>query len=264
MKAAAAPLAALTGGIAATIVVCLALGTDQWEVWEIVRTAVPPAIAVGVVGAGALWLLRGRSIGVQAAAVALVPVLAVAVGAWAAARAMFISSHDRHGLAVVLVAAGTIGVVFALLLGRRVGEGSRALGDVARRIGAGDGPGDIAVPATGELAYLAREIELMAAELDATRKSEQALDASRRELVAWVSHDLRTPLAGIRAIAEALEDGVAEDRATIDRYHRIVRVEADRLAALVDDLFPDPVGCTEARARARIVGRPRLRRAGRC
>ena len=48
---------------------------------------------------------------------------------------------------------------------------------------------------------------------------ERALESSRRELVAWVSHDLRTPLAGLRAMAEALEDGVVADPPTIRRYH---------------------------------------------
>src|SRR6202022_2422541 len=64
-----------------------------------------------------------------------------------------------------------------------------------------------------------------------------ALESSRRELVAWVSHDLRTPLAGIRAMVEALEDGVVDDDETVARYHRTMRQEADRLSGLVDDLF---------------------------
>jgi signal transduction histidine kinase len=62
-------------------------------------------------------------------------------------------------------------------------------------------------------------------------------EAGRRELVAWVSHDLRTPLAGVRALAEALEDRVVTDPAAVADYHRRIRVEADRMSALVDDLF---------------------------
>jgi signal transduction histidine kinase len=62
-------------------------------------------------------------------------------------------------------------------------------------------------------------------------------EASRRDLVAWVSHDLRTPLAGLRAMAEALEDGVVADPATTAVYHRRIRIETDRMSALVDDLF---------------------------
>jgi signal transduction histidine kinase len=59
----------------------------------------------------------------------------------------------------------------------------------------------------------------MAAQLDAASKRERSLEGARRELVAWVSHDLRTPLAGIRAMAEALEDGVVADDESVRRYH---------------------------------------------
>ncbi len=60
------------------------------------------------------------------------------------------------------------------------------------------------------------------------------MEESRRELVSWVSHDLRTPLAGLRAMTEALEDGMAEDPA---RYHLQMRHEVDRMVRMVDDLF---------------------------
>jgi signal transduction histidine kinase len=73
--------------------------------------------------------------------------------------------------------------------------------------------------------------------LDASRTRERALDASRRDLIAGVSHDLRSPIASIRAMSEALEDGVVDDDASVQRYHRAIRVESERLGALVDDLF---------------------------
>ena len=67
-----------------------------------------------------------------------------------------------------------------------------------------------------------------------SREREERLEGSRRELVSWVSHDLRTPLAGLRAMTEALEDGLAEDPA---RYHHQMRSEVDRMVRMVDDLF---------------------------
>ena len=87
---------------------------------------------------------------------------------------------------------------------------------------------------SGELQQLHAELADTARTLTESRDRERALESSRRELVAWVSHDLRTPLAGLRAMAEALEDGVA---ASPERYHKQIRIEVDRLAGMVDDLF---------------------------
>ena len=77
----------------------------------------------------------------------------------------------------------------------------------------------------------------MEARLETARRRERAVEESRRELVAWVSHDLRTPLAALRAMVEAIEDGVVSDAETIGRYHAAMRIETERLTALVDDLF---------------------------
>jgi signal transduction histidine kinase len=77
----------------------------------------------------------------------------------------------------------------------------------------------------------------LARELDDMERRLGDAESARRELVAWVSHDLRTPLAGIRAVAEALEDGVVVEAGEVRRYHRTLRALTDRLAQLVDDLF---------------------------
>ena len=120
----------------------------------------------------------------------------------------------------------------------RVEDASRALEETARRIGRGEpNPSDAPAQGPEELRRLGAELAEMEVRLAETQRRERTLEASRRELVGWVSHDLRTPLAGIRAMAEALEDGVVEDPETIERYHRRIREEADHLAALVDDLF---------------------------
>ena len=85
-----------------------------------------------------------------------------------------------------------------------------------------------------EFRRLSEELVRADARLTESRAREQQLEDARRELVSWVSHDLRTPLAGMRAMAEALEDGLAEDPA---RYHRQIRTEVDRMVRMVDDLF---------------------------
>ena len=208
------------------------------ETVELALLGAGTAAVVAAAGALVLRALRRRSIGAQVAAVAVVAVVGVGVGAWAGARAMFLSGHDLWALGVILVSAGVVAVVSALLFGRRVGAASEALVGVARRIGDGDPrPNGPAPAAPQELARLHRELELTSRRLEQARTREHALDSSRRELVAWVSHDLRTPLAGIRAIVEALEDGVVDAPDTVARYYATLRGEADRLAELVDDLF---------------------------
>jgi signal transduction histidine kinase len=152
--------------------------------------------------AGALSLrgpLRGRSVTAHIVVLLLVTVIAVLAGILGAAWEMFISQHDLHVLLIVVLVAAAVSLAVALWAGRRLAAASMWA--------------------------------------DEARERERRAEASRRELVAWVSHDLRTPLAGLRAMAEALEDGVVADTDTVDDYYRRIRVEADRMAGLVDDLF---------------------------
>ncbi len=203
---------------------------------EMLLIAAGTALAAGALGTGVLYAVRRRSVAVQAVTVALTGMAAVVVGVLVAARAMFISPHDLDVLLTVTAAAGLVGVVAAVILGHRVAGASRSLGEATRRIGTGREVGATPVAAV-ELTRLGRELDAMAARLAEAQSREQAVEASRRELVAWVSHDLRTPLAAIRAMAEALDDGVVSGPADVARYHRTILAEADRLAGLVDDLF---------------------------
>jgi signal transduction histidine kinase len=118
-----------------------------------------------------------------------------------------------------------------------VRRGSDSLAEAARGLGDGGGAAAIAKPPTDELARLADELERTAKRLDESRIHAAKLDASRRELVAWISHDLRTPLARIRAVVEALDDGVVDDPREVGAFHRSLRTETDRLSSLVDQLF---------------------------
>ncbi|GHF23217.1 MULTISPECIES: sensor histidine kinase [Streptomyces] len=192
------------------------------------------AAAAGLLGAVALRALRHRSVAVSLTVVAVVSVTAMLAGTLAVAWAMFLSSHDLTVVTTVCAMAAVVSLATALLLGRWVVARSNALTQAARSFGEG---GSFAAPggsATAELAALGRELAATSEKLARSREREQALEASRRELVAWISHDLRTPLAGLRAMSEALEDGVAEDP---QRYFRQIRTEVDRLNSMVGDLF---------------------------
>ena len=192
------------------------------------------AAAAGLLGALVLRLLRHRSVAVSLTVVAAVTVTAMLAGTLAVAQAMFLSPHDLTVVTTVVAMAAVVSLATALLLGRWVVARSRELTLAARSFGDG---GSFAAPGgagTAELVELSRELAATSAKLSASREREQALESSRRELVAWISHDLRTPLAGLRAMSEALEDGMAADPA---RYHRQIRTEVERLNGMVGDLF---------------------------
>ncbi|MFD9725089.1 sensor histidine kinase [Streptomyces sp. NPDC059072] len=192
------------------------------------------AACAGLLGAVALRLLRHRSVAVSLTVVAAVTVTAMLSGTLAVAWAMFLSPHDLSVVTLVVAMAAVVSLVTAVLLGRWVVARGRDLARAARDFGEDGSFAAPPAPATAELAAVTRELAATSARLAASRERERALESSRRELVAWISHDLRTPLAGMRAMAEALEDGVAADPA---RYHRQIRTEVERLDTMVGDLF---------------------------
>ncbi|WP_406151320.1 sensor histidine kinase [Streptomyces sp. NBC_01012] len=193
------------------------------------------AAAAGLLGALALRLLRHRPLVVSLTVVASVAVAAMLAGTLTVAWAMFLSPHDLTVVTTVVAMAAAVSLATAMLLGRWVAARSRELTLAARSFGEG---GTFAAPegqaTTAELAALTRELAATSAKLEGSRERERALERSRRELVAWISHDLRTPLTGLRAMSEALEDGMAADSG---RYLRQIRREVERMNDMVGDLF---------------------------
>jgi len=169
----------------------------------------------------------------QTAAVALVAVAAVVAGVLGTARAMFLSDHDFQVVLVVGLVAGVVALTVALAVGGAFARWSARVQEDARRVG-DELTSDPGLGGPAELRELSRELARTSERLAESRQREQELEGARRDLVSWVSHDLRTPLAGMRAMTEALEDVLAADPA---RYHRQIRAEVDRMVTLVDDLF---------------------------
>ena len=231
-----APLAVTAVGLVGGAVVAAVGGIRAGDAARLIGYSAAGAGLAGIAVSLVMLACRRASVGVQAAIAVLAPILAVALGVAWAAEQMFLMSHDLWVLWVVLFGAGSVGVIVAMVLGRRVATATRSVGAMARRLGDGSYVGGVG-RAPGELAELAAELQQTSIRLAEAREQAAVLEASRRELVAWVSHDLRTPLAGIRAMVEALKDGVVDDPDTVARYHRTMRREADRLAGLVDDLF---------------------------
>ena len=160
------------------------------------------ALAAGLAAAGGVWLLRRRIGSMVVLATVVVALLSMVAGIIAAARTMAISDHDSAVLIAVVAASAAVAGGCAYAVGRGV---SRTV--------------------TSHAAAIAKF------------EADLAVETSRRDLVAWMSHDLRTPIAGIRAMAEALEDGVVDEPATVGVYHHAIREESLRLTAMVDGLF---------------------------
>lgn len=167
------------------------------DVLHILPWAVVACVLTIALEIGVLALLRRRSVAVNITALVTVPILSVLTFVVSISGFMFTTELRWTAVTCVLIAVAVIPA--AALLGRRI-----AVAGVAA---------------------------------EADRAAERAAESSRRELVAWVSHDLRTPLAGIRAMSEALEDAVVVDPKEIADYARRINSESIRVSNMVDDLF---------------------------
>ena len=113
----------------------------------------------------------------------------------------------------------------------------REVVDAVRSINAGSLETHVPMESRDEVGELAAALNAMVHRLQVSFGREQDLENARRELVGAVSHDLRTPLASIRAMIESINDGVVSDEETIRRYLRIMQSEVENLSQLINDLF---------------------------
>ena len=195
------------------------------------------AAVFAVIGILLLKRFAGRSIGFMVAIVVAVCTLTSMAGVGVIAYRMVGTPSVRDEVLDLMAIAGLAGLTVALFVGRRLTKASRALSSAVQDVaesGVYVAP-QLTLPA--ELKNLSAELTATHERLAQARSRERALEASRRELVAWVSHDLRTPLAGLRAMAEALEDQVVVDPREVSNYHSQIRREVDRLTVMIDDLF---------------------------
>jgi signal transduction histidine kinase len=169
---------------------------------SVVVVAVVSAAATALLAGLVLSLLNLFSARPLRHAVLVPPIaaaLAMVAGVMTGVRLMVLSSHEAWIMVLVSAAAGSAAALVGTLLAARV-----------------------------------RDLEMSALDARAEKHAREQAELARRDLVAGLSHDLRTPLAGLRAMAEALEDGMADDP---DRYFKQIRAEVERLNEMVTDLF---------------------------
>jgi signal transduction histidine kinase len=192
----------------------------------VILFALVVAAATLVAGlAAALLVRRLPTLRLQLAGLALTAVLLPLAAVLLSGAVMFSSGHD---LTVLLVAgaAASAAVAGALLLAATIRRPIDRLRAASSELARGNFEARAPTVGPAEVSELARSFNEMANQL------EELFDA-RRQLVAWASHDLRTPLASIQAMLEALEDGLAEP----ERYLPAIGEQVRTLGLLVDDLF---------------------------
>ncbi len=149
---------------------------------------------------------------------------------------MVISGHDALLIAVIVLGAGGLAIVAARLIADGILRDVETIRDGLGAVGRGERDVHITTAARDELAELADAANMMIARLRAEEAMRGEADSARRNLVAAVSHDLRTPLTALRLLAEAVEDEIV-DEATRRRYLERMRTHLEALGGLIDDLF---------------------------
>jgi signal transduction histidine kinase len=227
---------AASGAVLALATARLVLGSAPAR-----ELVVPLAIAVGLtviaIAITAAWLsntsvrLRFVGISVFATMIGLANLAALAA-------LMVVGRSDAEMVGVLLIYATAVAIGSGLAAGRASSKAIERISDAARRMAGGDLSARAGRTGGGrDLDALAAALDEMASALETAQRRERAVEAQRRDLIVAVSHDLRTPLADVRAMAEAIEDEVVSDPATITTFAARMSASVDSLSRLVDDLF---------------------------
>ena len=158
-----------------------------------------------------------------------------------------IASIDKelNGLYGKVIMAMIVVLLLAALVSLKVSRSiSRPLEDMRRgaeRVAQGDFDVRVAAPDTEEMASLAESLNNMAALLNDRMKQisqkHNELENARREFVANVSHELKTPVTSIKGFVETLQDGAANNPQDLSRFLGIIAKQADRLNAIINDIL---------------------------
>jgi len=179
---------------------------------------------------------RLRSLHRQFAFTAAVVVGVILLAVIATARLMFVSDHDALLVSAIVLGAGLVALRVGGLVAGSVAHDVRGVSDALAEVGRGERELRIASAARDEIGDLARAADAMAERLASEERARDSSESARRELVAAVSHDLRTPISALRLLIEAVDDEIV-DEATRRRYLATMQTHIHSLSAMIDDLF---------------------------
>lgn len=203
------------------------------DVLLIVLTCLLAAVVVAALTLALLRMLRRRSVRAQLMLVASAGVVTMAASVVAIAVEMYISTHDLTVLLAVIGVSLVLGLATAWVAARAMRASFDRFSASLEEMGRG---GVIVAGAGGsrELDGLSMQLAEVSAKVDAANAELERLDSARRRFFAWISHDLRTPLTAVRALAESIEDGAAD---APERFAGQVRAQVETMSRMVDELF---------------------------
>jgi signal transduction histidine kinase len=244
-------------GAAGTLLVGTLAGMPLGEVANLVLLLLPAVAVTAVAALAARPLLSRAPLRQRLVVVAAIAAVVSLANLFVLTRLMFLNAHDAALVGTLVVYSVGAGIGVALAVSRTTATALDRLGRAADELA--EGNLDVRVGhlnAGPELDGLADALDRMAGRLQSALGAERLAETRRRDLITAVSHDLRTPLAGLRAAVEAIEDGVVDDPATIRRYTADMGRQVETLTALVDDLFElvqlDPGGILSESKRTRL------------
>jgi signal transduction histidine kinase len=183
------------------------------------------------------WLERTPSLRLALLGGYVLASLLTIINVWFAARQMFASQHDLLLGAILLIFSTGIAMLLGYFVSSAITRRIQSLQEAAGQLAGGDLTTRAPVEGRDEVAVLAASFNHMAERLQEADRQQRELDQLRRDLVAWASHDLQTPLTAIRVQIEALADGIVDDPATVQRYLHTTKRQVNDLSLLLDDLF---------------------------
>jgi signal transduction histidine kinase len=235
--------AALAASVAAVAVLgslatSALLGMHASETAHIAASLVPAAAATVLAAAAAPRLLSKASASTRMVAAAVIAIVVALANVAALALDMVVEGHDAKALLILLVYALGAGLTVALALARASAPAFARVGRTVEALGEGDLSARVGTLNAGpEMDALGRTLDEMAERLEHIRDRERQVETMRKDLITTVSHDLRTPLASLRAMVEAIDDGVVTDPSSLRRYAIEMRKSVGQLSAMIDDLF---------------------------
>jgi signal transduction histidine kinase len=195
------------------------------------------SIALGYIAYRTGWLNRAPNLRWALLGGYALSSLLTFLNVWVTAKLMFTSHHDLLLATILLIFASGIAMALGLFLSSALTDRIHLINYAAQAISRGELDVRIATQGRDEVSQLSKAFNDMTAQLQAVQLKQRKLEDMRRDLIAWVSHDLQTPLASMQVIVEALADGVVADQLTQQRYLATLQKDIRDLSELIDDLF---------------------------